>query len=103
MWCVFLLCSMTRAGLNNNYDPDHGRRAAAYAQEMRGRLFELEEASFELLYKAIAEHADGHVSEDITIGTCFDADRLDLRRVGIEPDPAFISNWQVQNTLRPRS
>jgi uncharacterized protein len=70
---------------------------------MRGRLFELDDSRFELLYEAIAQHSDGFTSPDITIGTCFDADRMDLHRVGINPDPAYISNWQVRNLLRPRS
>jgi uncharacterized protein len=67
---------------------------------MRGRLFELDDSRFELIYEAIAQHADGCTSRDITIGTCFDADRMDLPRVGIKLDPAYFSNWQVRNMLR---
>jgi hypothetical protein len=33
----------------------------------------------------------GQLSTDPTVGVCFDADRLDLGRVGIEPDPELIS------------
>ncbi|MCA9790206.1 MAG: hypothetical protein KC910_00365 [Candidatus Eremiobacteraeota bacterium] len=28
---------------------------------------------------------------DPTIATCWDSDRLDLDRVGVDPDPAFLS------------
>ena len=77
--------------LNDGSDPDHGRRAAIYAREMRGRLFDLDDARFELLFKALGAHADGFTSSDLTIGTCFDADRWDLRRFGITLDPAYIS------------
>ena len=35
--------------------------------------------------------ANGLVSEDPTVGACWDADRLDLPRVGIQPDPALFS------------
>lgn len=82
--------------LSDNDDPNHGRRAAAYAKELRGRHFELDDSKFDLLSKAIAWHADGFTVEDTTIGACFDADRMDLRRVGIEPDPALISTPQMR-------
>ena len=34
---------------------------------------------------------DGRVSDDPTIGTCWDADRLDLRRVAIVPKTGLMS------------
>lgn len=89
--------------LSNDHNPYHGVRAGDYLIQARGRLFDLDDARFELLLNAVTLHADGFTAKDITIGTCFDADRLDLRRIGIEPDPAFISNWQVRNMLQPRS
>ena len=39
----------------------------------------------EQLYFACEHHTDMLRSEDKTINTCFDADRLDLGRVGIVP------------------
>jgi uncharacterized protein len=84
---------------SDNHDPDHGRRAAEYARQMRGRLFDLDDPRFELLYRAIACHADGFTVKDPTIGVCFDADRMDLRRVGIKPDPAFISTPEMRARL----
>lgn len=89
--------------LNDNDDPQHGYRAADYVRKVRGRLFDLDDARFELLFNAIAWHADGFKAKDPTIAVCFDADRMDLRRIGIEPDPALMSNWQIRNMLRPRS
>ena len=44
-----------------------------------------------LLDYAIRHHVDGDVSDDPTIGTCWDADRLDLGRVGIVPDEQYMS------------
>lgn len=76
---------------SDNHDPEHGRRAAEYAKEMRGRLYDLDDPRYELLYRAIAGHADGYTSEDLTIGACWDADRWDLWRVGITIDPTYIS------------
>ena len=42
---------------------------------------------FELLRKACELHTVCHRTGNATIDACFDADRLDLMRVGIIPDP----------------
>jgi uncharacterized protein len=76
--------------LNEHTDPRHGPRAAAFARRMRGRLFELTEAGFQLLHGACAGHTHVRTHRDITIQTCWDADRLDLGRVGITPDPHYL-------------
>ena len=44
-----------------------------------------------------AEHADGTVSSDPTVGACWDADRLDLPRVGITPRPELFSTEAARN------
>ena len=44
----------------------------------------------EQLFKACAGHTGGINAADITIATCWDADRLDLGRVGVDPDPAYL-------------
>lgn len=71
-------------------DPDHGRRGAALAASWRGRHFEMDETAFGLLYTACAQHTDGLTAGDITVQTCWDADRLDLARVGIWPNPSLL-------------
>ena len=38
--------------------------------------------------RQIRDHTQVRYSDDVTIGTCWDADRLDLLRCQIEPDPA---------------
>jgi uncharacterized protein len=48
-------------------------------------------AQLELLTYACDEHTNGLVSDDPTVGACWDADRLDLPRVGVEPDPELFS------------
>ena len=85
--------------VSDGNDPDHGRRAAEYAKEMRGRLFELDDVLFDLLYKAVACHADGFTVSEPTIGACLDADRMDLRRLGIRPDPSLISTPEMRVRL----
>jgi uncharacterized protein len=76
---------------NEFADPEHGPRAAAWAAKLRGVHFQVSDAQFDLLCQACREHDQGHVSFDATIGTCWDADRLELPRVEITPDPEFMS------------
>jgi uncharacterized protein len=90
VFCFGLLHDTRRE--NEAYDPGHGLRAAAFADELRAEgVLELEESRFAALVAALRLHAAGQVSEDPTIGTCWDADRLHLPRVSIEPDPQLLS------------
>ena len=73
------------------FEMEHGLKAAKYAKDLRGRLFDLADDSFDLLYCACEWHSHGKLSSDPTIGACWDADRLDLVRIGIIPDPRFLS------------
>jgi uncharacterized protein len=77
--------------LNEGSDPDHGLRAANWAKHLRNVHFTLDDARFMQLTEACIWHDTGSVSEDPTIGTCWDADRLDLPRVGIQPIRRFMS------------
>ncbi len=72
---------------NDHHDPEHGYRAAAIAEKIAGDLIDVTEAELALLTEACQGHSDGHMVADVTIMTCWDADRLDLGRVGIRPDP----------------
>lgn len=72
-------------------DPDHGRRGAKYARSLRGTLLDLDDSFFDALVYACTWHTDGDTSEDVTIGTCWDSDRLDLGRAGITPCEGFMS------------
>ena len=76
---------------NESHDPEHGRRAAEWARELRGREFDLPDADFDKLCQAMIWHDKGRTSDDPTIGTCWDADRLDLPRVGILPHTSYMS------------
>ena len=76
--------------LNNAYDPGHGQRGAAFARSLRGSLVTLPDNEFELLAYACEKHTDGLTDADITVQTCWDADRLDLGRIGIRPNPEFL-------------
>lgn len=76
--------------VNECTDPDHGQRGADFAAELRGRLFQLEDRDFTLLYRACVGHTHERTHPDITIQTCWDSDRLDLGRVGITPHPSGL-------------
>jgi uncharacterized protein len=77
---------------NDSIDPGHGPRAAAFAVELHAEgLLGTTPAQLETLRYACFEHTNGLVSNDPTVGACWDADRLDLPRVGIQPDPARFS------------
>jgi uncharacterized protein len=73
--------------LNDGWDPGHGARGAEFATSLRGTAFQLTDDEFTLLHYACVWHTEGTNHENATIATCWDADRLDLGRVGITPDP----------------
>lgn len=75
---------------NESWDPQHGPRAAQLAEELRGKWFDLDEQRFKILQEACRFHADGYTHKDPTIGACWDADRLDLPRVGVMPNPKLL-------------
>ena len=54
-------------------------------------MFDLTDDEFETLSYACTWHQDRDFSDDPTIATCWDADRLDLGRVNIIPDPALLN------------
>jgi uncharacterized protein len=96
--------------LNEDYDPEHGRRGADLAAALRGSFFDLADDAFELLQTACIFHTEGKILADVTVQTCWDADRLDLGRVGIKPhptrlytdaakDPAVIA-WAYERSVR---
>ncbi len=76
---------------NDNHDSLHGLRGAELAKQLRGETFDLEDAEMGLLGFACEEHTNGGVSSNPTVGVCWDADRLNLWRVGIRPDPRWLS------------
>jgi len=89
--------------LGEGHDPEHGQRAADWARELReARRFDffLSDAQFSILQQACIEHDKGLVSQDPTIGTCWDADRLDLLRVGIAPAARLMSTGKGKLLIR---
>lgn len=78
--------------INDNDDPDHGKRASIYAKKLHSQgKIDLTSSQLNLLCEACDHHTNGQLSDDSTIAVCWDADRLDLSRVSMIPDPKFLS------------
>jgi uncharacterized protein len=88
-WFAFLHDSQRH---NEYRDPLHGKRAADFALKLRdnGNLTELSPTELEYLCEAMRLHSDGYTVAEPAICACWDADRLDLARVGITPDPKLL-------------
>ena len=76
--------------LNDNADPEHGPRGAELAAQLHGSLFHLDPEQLHLLLTACRLHTAARSHDNLTVQTCFDADRLDLARIGKTVDPAFL-------------
>ncbi len=50
----------------------------------------LSDEQFDLLTFACDRHTDGTTEGHVTVQTCWDADRLDLWRVSIEPNDRYL-------------
>ena len=69
-------------------DEMHGYRSAEFVENLPSDLLGLNEDEKKLLVTACRHHTDKQSdTKDITILTCWDADALDLGRIGIKPDP----------------
>lgn len=78
------------ARLDDRRDLGHGERAAALIARLNGRYFHVSPEEEAVLSEAIAGHTVQRWHANPTIATCWDADRLDLIRLGIRPDPARL-------------
>lgn len=86
--------------VNEDQDDDHGLRGGEFARSLRGNLVHLEDDRFELLFEACRLHTDGLTTGDRTLLACWDADRLDIGRVGITPDPRRLCTDAGRKLLR---
>ena len=99
--------------IGDGYDDGHGSRAADFATTIRETWIGLEDADFDRLTLALSAHSDGSLSDDVTVQTCWDADRLDLGRVGIVPNPKYLGteaardpamiDWAYERSLGRRT
>lgn len=81
--------------LNNGTDVKHGSRVADMIPALRTTILrELTDEEVILLDKACRYHTTERKTGNPTIDVCFDADRLDLSRVGIRPNPKLMATEQ---------
>lgn len=86
--------------LNEFDDPEHGKRAAQYAVKLHKKgTLKINKRQLDILASVCEHHNDGQISADPTIGVCWDADRLDLIRVGILPKAELLSTAAAKTLL----
>lgn len=76
---------------NDGKDPEHGNRAAQWVASMRYRFSTLPDDLFQFLLEALRNHTHVKHTHNMHIATCWDADRLDLGRVGKIPNEEFMN------------
>jgi uncharacterized protein len=75
---------------DDGFDPDHGVRAAEFVQTLHGSLIALSDGDLERLVYACVHHSRDITQAEITVQTCWDADRLDIGRIGIKPRARYL-------------
>lgn len=77
---------------NDGADLQHGERATILVDQLKDSLlYDVSDSDILLLKEACRLHSVIQETGDPTIDACFDADRLDLGRVGIIPDPTRMA------------
>ena len=83
--------------VNEHEDLQHGPRAAKLVDDIRSTVLDfLNDRQIAQLKEACRLHTTTWRTEDATVDACFDADRLDLGRVGITPDPDRMATQKGQ-------
>ena len=87
--------------MDDGVDLDHGRRAADWIETLRNTyLKDVSDEEIALLQEACRLHTIEHKTGNPTIDACFDADRLDLWRVGVVPDPDRLATEKGKEIAR---
>ena len=84
---------------NKKSDPEHGERAAIFAETMRGTWFTVTDKEMQLLQDACILHSEGLRDKDVTIQTCWDADRLDNYYTEVDLDFSLLSDDLAKQEL----
>jgi uncharacterized protein len=67
--------------------------------QLNRELLLLDRPGLEMLAYAVRHHSDGLTEADVTVQTCWDADRLDLGRVGITPRAERLCTEQARDPV----
>ncbi|MBT4284900.1 MAG: hypothetical protein HOD94_06265 [Rhodobacteraceae bacterium] len=84
---------------NIKSDPEHGERAAIFAETMRGTWFTVTDKELQLLQDACILHSEGLRDKDVTIQTCWDADRLDNYYTEVDLNFSLLSDDLAKQEL----
>jgi uncharacterized protein len=82
---------------NEGRDELHGLRAYESARDLRGKFFDIDTEGFLQLEEALTYHSDGLTQGNLTVRTCWDADRLDLGRCGTMPWAPYLCTETARN------
>lgn len=86
---------------NDDSDPGHGPRAAELAEELfRQGALPIDGQQLAWLKEACRDHTHVTFTDNPTIACCWDADRLDLVRLEILPDPARLNTAEARHIAR---
>lgn len=91
---VLLLFAATHDTQRHNEftDPEHGERAGELIRLLHADgTIELGDGQLDVLVESLVGHDRGLTSDHTTVGTCWDADRMTLWRVGKTPNPKYFS------------
>jgi len=87
--------------LNDDYDPDHGLRAAEYVDVLykQGKL-QINTGELETLKFTCRYHNDRTIkSADKTVQICWDSDRIDLTRIGVDPKTIVLETDEAKRYI----
>lgn len=78
--------------IDEESDSEHGERSALFAQQLYEEgLLDITADQLDSLVTACEIHSNSRAKvNDATVATCLDADRLDLWRLGITPEPELL-------------
>jgi uncharacterized protein len=83
--------------MNEHVDDGHGARGFVLAKQWQGKYFDASMTQMDTLEFACIQHSDGVMSGPLTAQICWDADRLDLLRVGITPLAKYLCTPQAKS------
>lgn len=84
---------------NEYTDPEHGPRGAKLARELLPQ-YGVDQRTIDLVAEACELHTKASATDDPVLGLCWDSDRLNLWRVGTEPDPYYLSTSAAKKPER---
>ncbi len=80
---------------NEGLDSGHGPRAGKYIKKLKDAL-PLTQNQINDLCQACIGHTFGRKEINVTISTCWDADRLDIGRVGTTPHSDYLFSEEAK-------